>query len=884
MKRVLILIGFLISLTSVNVKAEEFVNNYIDIEEPKVLIDQYEELTKNQNYNNIYINTDDDGNVTTVSINDSTYSSVDAGLVTSVKNQRSTGSCWAHAGMSILETAAIKSGIATKDNINLSEMHLVYGTHANAFSDKEVKNRYYLGGALNSSHNGGNIIMTASYLYSGWGAVKDNLFPLKAYGSYGEGEIKPVNSSNKEVQITSEQYASIDSTPEFYINDFNREYGEYGSCQKSVNDIKKMILEFGSVQISVRWDNSYVHNSYYFVNPSNGTTNHAVTLVGWDDTIPASKFGFDDESKTGGWIMKNSWGTDRGKKGYYYVSYYDYTVCGSVSTFSGVDTNKYDHVYDSTGLYFSSVLFMEKSDDVYQATVFENKGEKEDLKKVSFGANPGFNYKIYYALYDDENWKNNKSSWTEIGTMSGDNISYYGIKSLDVSSANVQITDKYVIIVKGTKPKNVEYNTAAVTYKDKKYSKGTISTTKMELIDDTNYYSTDGGNWTDLAHYVFTYEVECQEGDEGPCYYSSALEYDGAQNIIYAYTKEELNKENTIDSTYVNESDISVDNFYSFDSSKFKIDYSKLDVSIENSYPVILNSNNEDYTSKFDVQVYDLNSSILIFNKDDEYIPVGEYSFTLYFDLDNSGLYEYKIMSTLIVSKPFEISSLSVSTQDEKIYEDTEFNVLLTNYAGTLTNDYLTYVVMNGQDDVTSQFNISYSNGKVTVSPKEKANEGDYNLSISINGNDSESINFKVYKTYTLNYTPENDDLVLTTDTSTHTYTVEELNNNVSSAYGYSILNSNDEVITPSLIGTGMKLKLNTSSTESTIYTFVIVGDLSGDGKISTADYVRLWNHLDRSNSYTITDPLVLKAADISLDNKLSTSDYVRLWNMLKRG
>ena len=81
-----------------------------------------------------------------------------------------------------------------------------------------------------------------------------------------------------------------------------------------------------------------------------------------------------------------------------------------------------------------------------------------------------------------------------------------------------------------------------------------------------------------------------------------------------------------------------------------------------------------------------------------------------------------------------------------------------------------------------------------------------------------------------------------------------------------------------------MKLKLNTSPGDYKIYTFIIVGDLSGDGKISTSDYVRLWNHLDRSVSYTINDEIVLKAADISGDSRLSTSDYVKLWNRLKRG
>ena len=161
---------------TINVFAEEYANDYIDIDVPEERIDEYTKYARSNDYNGMYVKTDSYGNVTTSSVNDTRYSSVDLGIVTSVKNQMSTGSCWAHASMSVLETAAIKSENATT-NINLSEMHLVYGTHANAFSDIEMKNRFYLGGALSKNHNGGNIIMTASYLYSGLGAIKNELFP-----------------------------------------------------------------------------------------------------------------------------------------------------------------------------------------------------------------------------------------------------------------------------------------------------------------------------------------------------------------------------------------------------------------------------------------------------------------------------------------------------------------------------------------------------------------------------------------------------------------------------------------------------------------------------------------------------------------------------------
>ena len=105
-------------------------------------------------------------------------------------------------------------------------------------------------------------------------------------------------------------------------------------------------------------------------------SNHAVTVVGWDDTFPVSAFreGYQPPA-AGAWIVKNSWGEDWGKDGYFWLSYYDQSLSG-LESFEYVvdeDNRQMDHLslldYDNMpAAIVSSTLFEQP---VYTANIFE---------------------------------------------------------------------------------------------------------------------------------------------------------------------------------------------------------------------------------------------------------------------------------------------------------------------------------------------------------------------------------------------------------------------------------------------------------------------------------------------------------------------------------
>ena len=137
-----------------------------------------------------------------------------------------------------------------------------------------------------------------------------------------------------------------------------------------IRQIKKFLLDHGAVSVSVHMDGKRFASDYIAEN-RNFTrffadvwlpADHAVTVIGWDDSILKEEFTHPSNSKKkpgdvtphidGAWVVQNSWGDKWGDKGFFYVSYDIKDISWlsdlSVLTLQDPKTYKYNFQYDGS--------------------------------------------------------------------------------------------------------------------------------------------------------------------------------------------------------------------------------------------------------------------------------------------------------------------------------------------------------------------------------------------------------------------------------------------------------------------------------------------------------------------------------------------------------
>lgn len=454
-------------------------------------------------------------------ISDTVYSSLDLNIVSKVKNQGNTNACWAFSGASLIETAAMKEGFS---EIDLSERHINMMSTYNAY----LNNKVNISGYNRNANDGGNYSYVASYIFRGDGAILESDFPY----------ILPWSSN----------YAPIDKSsmpskkPVFSVDDYLSDYTSSTCTSDRIEEIKSYVREYGAVGATINSSNGWTSlDQHYFINTRSDYTDHAVTIVGYDDRISKDNFAY--ASRDGAFIVKNSWGEEFGDNGYFYISYDDLRICRNITGFKGISVNEYDHVYNASDTLANTSFY--SPNYIYLSTKINVTGN-EYLDKVSFETLKDTPYEVYLSK---DNNLNSSSSWTKLasGTSNHEGV-------ISVKFSKIKLTSAATIIVKFNKSGYVvPLMCKSTTSTDKHYY--------MQISKNTNHYSTDGSTWNDFYNAGAGTLVSCEP-------------------VIYAYTSNENHVSGTLNNIYVSSSSnkvyVNSSDYFNIDFTSSNIDYKEL--------------------------------------------------------------------------------------------------------------------------------------------------------------------------------------------------------------------------------------------------------------------------------------------------------------------
>ncbi|WP_342305880.1 lectin like domain-containing protein [Methanolobus sp. ZRKC5] len=391
----------------------------------------------------------------------SRYDLRDNNGVTAVRDQGYAGSCWAHASIGSLESFLLHNQSDTWDISENNAKNILVSSNQDGFD--------------RAHGDGGNNLITTAYFTRWDGPVVESDDPYN--------DLSGISPSNTTVAKHVQEVMILPGVNES-------------------NDLFKwMITNYGAISVSMWYDGSCFNsenNTYYYYDEIRGT-NHAVTLVGWDDDFDRHNF-TQTAPGNGAFIIKNSWGTNWGEDGYFYTSYYD-NATGLDIGFYGLNTkpygrnfmftaenvSNYDHIYQHDPLGWTACTGYNNT-TAYGANVF-TATTNESLEAVSFytvDSNSFYNISVYR---DPETGPVNSSGPVSVQNGS---IPIAGYHTVDLDT-NVSLLQgqNFSVVVEFTTP-NYNYPIAI-----EKTISGYSSNAHAEA--GQSYMSQNGTEWEDIS-------------------------------------------------------------------------------------------------------------------------------------------------------------------------------------------------------------------------------------------------------------------------------------------------------------------------------------------------------------------------------------------------
>lgn len=345
------------------------------------------------------------------------YSSRDEGYVLPVKNQI-YNTCWAYGSAATLETVLLKS------SYNVSDFSPI---HMNHWGTKRSDGT----GWLRNQTAGGYAYISLGYFSSWQGPRLMSDYPRHT----------PLLSFSL-LDSTAKKQFSVNSIVYLDVND--------------IETIKTAIYEYGAVVGNYHVnDNFYNPSTYgYYCNTEGLMTyqlnGHCISVVGWDDNYSKENFAsIAQPQENGAWLCKNSWDSNWGDGGYFWISYEDFYMFDTRfgNSYAFIDVQPYN---DRKKLYQNEVDgatytfdYITNYNTMTYINVFDAEKEFDTIEKVHFETtSEGAQYIIFnIPLNADNTPVSEQSKWVEIGSGT---VDYKGYHSIDTDDFKVN-SEKFAI-------------------------------------------------------------------------------------------------------------------------------------------------------------------------------------------------------------------------------------------------------------------------------------------------------------------------------------------------------------------------------------------------------------------------------------------------------
>ncbi|MCF0217602.1 MAG: hypothetical protein HUJ42_00955 [Malacoplasma sp.] len=347
------------------------------------------------------------------------YDSRNYDIVTPGVSQGNSFLCWAYGTKAVIETSLLKNKVYTGDvdKLNLSATNITYTTK---IRDGDVADKLGLSApdSFTGTYNSGGQLWESMSMLTQWTSPENIGQDDFAYWDYQ----------------TPEYAKDLAGVPKQIIN-----------LSNATNDeIKAAIVKYGSVTVVVDVGFSKGVYAEYINGTKQSNYKHAVTLIGWDDSIKKSSY-MDGSSVDGGWIAKNS-----GQGGWYKLEnnsddYWDnfddigtlrismdskFTQAYAVD-YTSYNKNENQYYYDGVADQNNSTRLESKMGAIFPA-LNEAYNKKEVLKKVFFGVASGNNFKANVEVYKKNSLMTNPEDGTLVGKFTTDAFKYPGYYYVDV--------------------------------------------------------------------------------------------------------------------------------------------------------------------------------------------------------------------------------------------------------------------------------------------------------------------------------------------------------------------------------------------------------------------------------------------------------------------